>query len=88
MLEPAFQGSTKLDEKFFKAAMEQFEAQTKHMVVKQQELQKCKEVTETRFRDIQDKLGRLVDMASSSLQALLRTGSKELTWHNRNNWLR
>jgi hypothetical protein len=59
------QGSTVLDEKF-KEAMTQFAAQSKQMEDKQKELQSFKDMTETRFRDIEDKLGTLVDMFKKS----------------------
>jgi hypothetical protein len=59
------QGSTILDEKF-KEAMTQFAAQSKQMEDKQKELQSFKDMTETRFRNIEEKLGTLVDMFKKS----------------------
>jgi hypothetical protein len=59
------QGSSALDAQF-KEAMAMLESNTKKMEAKQQEIQIYQEKTETRFTDIENKLGTVVEMFKKS----------------------
>jgi archaellum component FlaC len=52
--------------------MAQFEEQAKNMEVEQKELASYREATETRFKDIEDKLGTLVDLFTNVSQGTMQ----------------
>lgn len=59
------QATTAFDEKF-NTAMETFDKQAKIMQDKQQEIATFREQTETRFKDLEDKLSKLLDVVSTA----------------------